>query len=448
MKSWVEKNDKWIFVALFILLFLGFLVRYQIIGYGIGSGGNYYYSYLPTIVIDHDLNFTNQLESLPYLEKLGHPLFYERNPKPRITETGRTANENSMGPAIFWSPFFITAHGVVLLANHFWADIRTNGFSDVHQIFTLFGSILLSVIGLWLVYRFSAKFYPKWIALSATLAITFGFAVIQYVSVEPSMAHGLTIFTVAAFITYLYNKRNDNSYKKWLFLGILGGLMMHSRWQEGFFFIIPLMYWLRDFWKTKRWKVRRELFLKGTLFVGTIILVFFPQMIVWKILFGSFFRMSESVYTILDFTHPIIFEFLFSFQHSLFVSTPIILLAMFGIPYIYKRDKFFITTLIVALLVHIYVNSSLLELGGNAFGARRMIDSTLLFVLFLSALIDRIKTTRLFWPTMSLIAVLVAFNLIYFLEYNLNLIHRFKPATYLEIIQKAPEIVSNLLKYI
>ena len=77
-----------------------------------------------------------------------------------------------------------------------------------------------------------------------------------------------------------------------------------------------------------------------------------------------------------------------------------------------------------------------------------MIDATLIFVLLLSALLDRIKATRWFWPVVGFIIFLVMYNLIYFLEYNLNIIHRFKPVFPKDVIGGIPRIIPLLTKYL
>jgi len=441
-----RKNEKLVFVAIFLVLFAGFLTRYQVMGYGVGSGGEYYYSQLVSLVIDGDIDIANQMQQVPSLEHKGSPFHYQRQITPYETKTGITSAPYALGPAILWMPFFILAHGIVLFLNFFGANFATNGFSIIHQIVTMAGSILYATIGLWLIYRFSSKFFKKSNALIATLAITFGFSVIQYTAVEPSISHALTLFTVPAFLYYFYINRNNNSWKKWAGLGLLGGLMMLNRWQEGFFFLIPLIYFIRDF--VRKDAERGSLIGKGLAFLFVGFLVFSPQLIAWKILYGGFFTLPSEVPKIMSFASPQIFSYLFGFQHSLLISTPIILVSLFGAYYAYRKQKFFTLSLISTLLLFIYINSSLTEFGGNAFGARRFIDCALIFVLFLSALLERLDGTKYKKPLIALIVLLVAWNLIYFLQYNLNLINRSLAVTPTMLIENIPKIISKLLGYL
>ena len=224
--------------------------------------------------------------------------------------------------------------------------------------------------------------------------------------------------------------------------------MMLTRWQEGFFLIIPAIAWLRDFFTASSARDRWSLVGYGVVFLATILAVFLPQMIVWKVLYGSLFTLPVGVPKIFGFSNPLILPFLFGFQHSLLITTPIILVSLFGIPAVWKKERFFTFLLVIALLLHIYINSSLLELGGNAFGARRFIDHVFVFTLFLAGLIH-ITRKKWYWPLLLTgIVALVAFNVTYWFEYSLNLIHRRLPTPPSLIIEQASKIYPTLKKFI
>lgn len=440
-----KKNEKLIFLGLFIFLFCGFLGRYYVMGYGVGSGGDFYYAQVVSLVLDGDINLLNQMDDRPYLQSARDEFMMEEPVPPVMLENGYVRIGYSVGPAVFWMPFFVAGHLLVLVLNLFGFNMLTNGYSHIHQIFSMFGSILYATIGLYLTYRFASKFYKKNIALISTLAIAFGGTAVQYIMVEPSISHGLSIFVVACFLTYFYENRNNNSIKKWATLGLIGGFMMLVRWQEGFFMFIPLAYFIRDFFQHKN--QRLELIFKGLLFVLIVLFAFSPQMVIWKILHGSFFQVSPAAVKIMNFSQPEIFGFLFGFRHSLLVSTPIVLMAIFGLPFYIKKEKMFGSVLLLVLLVFIYINSSLVGFGGTAFGARRMTDFVMVFSLFLAALLSKLKESKVLWIAgLFIIAVLIIFNLIYMLEYDLNLINRFDPITYGKIIRKAPQIAEVLAR--
>jgi len=439
--KWVARNDKRVFLALFVVLCLGFFVRASAMGYGVGSGGNWYYAWLTSMVIDHDIDFANQAKLHPYLKVGQHDLFYERFAEPGLTPTGRQGNGTAMGSALLWMPFFIVAHVLVLFLNLFGAGLETNGYSLVHQVITMMASIGYATVGMFIAYRTAAKWFDRTLSLIAALAMLFGFATIQYVMIEPSISHAMTIFSVSCFLAYFVLHKDDDSWKKWVTLGALAGMMMLTRWQEGFFVVVPLVYWLRSFWCGG--EERLKLVGKGIAFVAALLVVFSPQLVAFTLMFGSPFSLPPESRAIMDFAHPLLWTFTFSFHHSLVGSTPIVLLALMGIPALWRRDRTLCGALVCALLVFIYVNASLQELGGNAFGARRMIDHFFVFTVLLAGFLDGLKGSRWLRPVLLLMCGLVTYNLIYMLEYDLNIIHRVKPVTPADVLGGIPKIVGK-----
>ena len=57
-------NGKY-FVFLFLFLLFLFSARFMVTGYGVGGDGEGYYAYLPSVIIDNDLDFENQYLSAP-----------------------------------------------------------------------------------------------------------------------------------------------------------------------------------------------------------------------------------------------------------------------------------------------------------------------------------------------------------------------------------------------
>ena len=63
----------------------------------------YYYSYLPSVILDGDLDLTNQYAVTKNWYHLGE------------TANGHASNVFGVGPAVFQSPAFIVGHGLALL---------------------------------------------------------------------------------------------------------------------------------------------------------------------------------------------------------------------------------------------------------------------------------------------------------------------------------------------
>src|SRR5262249_52897819 len=91
---------KWNWYVVFGVLFVFSIYSYSVEkGYKFGSDDSFYYSYVASAVIDHDLDLTNQYRNsgLP-------PEFLEVK-----TPTGAVENVFPIGASVLWLPFFLIA---------------------------------------------------------------------------------------------------------------------------------------------------------------------------------------------------------------------------------------------------------------------------------------------------------------------------------------------------
>ena len=101
-------QPRWVFSRLFLFSLLFFLVLLRaprIDGQLIGSDGVAYYVYVRSLVIDNDLDFTNE-----YTYFQLKPAAFTR------TSVGYIGNKYAIGPALLWMPFFLAAHAIALAA--------------------------------------------------------------------------------------------------------------------------------------------------------------------------------------------------------------------------------------------------------------------------------------------------------------------------------------------
>ncbi|HEY6042338.1 MAG TPA: hypothetical protein VIX58_09415, partial [Anaerolineae bacterium] len=173
VKSLVE-NPRPLFWALFAIFLLAFAVSIFFIPkrYGrlIVGDGIYYYVYLRSLVLDHDLDFTND-----------YTLYQEFNNEDPFkkaemlelhkTPLGLPANWFSVGPAFLWSPVFVPTRAFITLANAFGARLANDGFSYLEQAPLLFASIAYGFLGLLLLHRVCLEFFSRLASLLAVLGI-------------------------------------------------------------------------------------------------------------------------------------------------------------------------------------------------------------------------------------------------------------------------------------
>jgi hypothetical protein len=90
-------QPRWVFAGLFLFSLLFFLALLRVPRVDrqlIGSDGAYYYVYVRSIVIDHDLNFANEYAYYRLPAIANSP-----------TPTGLAPNKYAIGPALLWIPF-------------------------------------------------------------------------------------------------------------------------------------------------------------------------------------------------------------------------------------------------------------------------------------------------------------------------------------------------------
>jgi len=173
-----------------VVLFLASILLPHADGQLIGSDGKFYYAYLPTLLIDHDLNFENQYEKLLSGKSL------ERQ---REAGSGRLPNKYAIGPAILWIPFFLIGHILALSLNAVGYSITLDGSGYVYQAMTLIGSITYGFIGILLVYRSCRHFFSKTSSASAAILVWLATNVVYYTLAEPSMSHSCSFFAMVIF---------------------------------------------------------------------------------------------------------------------------------------------------------------------------------------------------------------------------------------------------------
>src|SRR5215831_11480211 len=88
----------------------------------------YYYAYLPSLVLDGDLDFANQYRVTQNWYRLGP------------TAIGRPGNVFGIGPAVFTMPAFVVGHGLAIATG-----ARRDGFSGWETTLVLWMSLAASL---------------------------------------------------------------------------------------------------------------------------------------------------------------------------------------------------------------------------------------------------------------------------------------------------------------
>lgn len=411
----------------------------------IGSDGIGYYSYVRSLVLDQDLDFTNE-----YTYYLGSAT------QSGLTPIGRPANKYALGPAILWMPFFLVAHGIALLATMVGVPIAADGFGYLYQAAISIGSIVYGTLGFWLAFTCARRFFSQASALTAIVLLWFSSNAVYYMIFEPSMAHMTSLFSVALVFTMWFCWFREHTYPPLphaLLLGAAGGLVMLVRLQDAFLLLVPYGYLIyrliQAVWKKQYQEARHWLWLGMLVAVSTII-VFLPQLLVWQRLYGTWITSPYASDHIPAFywTMPQIGKVLFSSFHGLFLWHPVYLLALGGLIVVGRRSLWLAFALVGALAVQVYLVAAWWAWWqGDSFGGRMFLNAMWIWTLGLSGLLEWLTTK----PMIRRLAMgvglgLVVWNGLSLIQYRLGLVPMSAPLTWEQMTIERLKIPLTILR--
>lgn len=398
---------KYFFLILFVLSSLVFLARFHIIGFGVYGDGLGYLAYDRSLVFDHDLNFKNEFS---FWQKQYSLVSHQPRWVSQITvnnATGLVVNHWGVGSAILWLPLYFLGHLLALFLSLFKIPVLHNGYSWPYEFLVGEGNIALGVCGLYLLFGLGKKYVSAKISLCGIGFLVFGTNLLFYLMYEPVTSHVPSLFFMTTILVLWEKLRKSWNAKIALFLGLSSGLLVITRNQD-MVLVLPLLLFLL-------YKYRSQTFL---LWLG-FFLALIPQLLVWQVLNGHFWQVSYLSGGEVGFFHLLPLHFLdviFSFHHGLFLWSPLLLLALWGLKYF--KDKTLKTLLFSSLVMEVILTASWSQWWqGASFGGRFFVSSLPLFFFGLISLLNKYKN-----KATPLIVMTVGYNIILFILFILKIV--------------------------
>jgi hypothetical protein len=334
----------------------------------IENDGIGYFSYLHTLIVDHDLDFTNEYQAVR-TEHVGYyPLLIQSR-----TSTGLLADYFPVGAAIVSLPVYLATLAA-----------RPTGepqFGPPFSVALTLVSLLAGLIALALGYRLASAVTSSREALAGVVGAAAATPFIYYLLYEPSYSHTFSACAVGAFVYVWWWGRDRRSARGWFALGLLGGLMALIRYQDGPLVLIGLLDRPRRWWHI-------------ALFGAGVMLAFSPQLPIDQVLFGSLLPARPAGQNLTPIPGHYL-EVLFSSFHGLFSWSPILLFAVAG--FVFVPDRRLQLAFAYAFLLEVAIVGAAPDwFGGYAFGMRRFVSLTPFFAIGLAVVAQRIgsKATR------------------------------------------------------
>jgi hypothetical protein len=355
-----------------------------------------YYVYLRSAAFDHDLDFADEWAAW------GHP-------EQPVTATGHRYNQYTVGPALLWSPFFVAAHLYVkadrlIVGPRYEAD----GYSAPYLRSAAVGTITASVAAGWLLALTLAGAAGGAAAALAVIAAVATSPVAFYVFVQPGMSHGPTFAVAAVAVWAVERARRAPSRGGWILAGALTGVLVLMRLQAAVFVLFPALVAAGQLFR----KRVRPTWILAASAAGALAVV--PQLVAWKILYGSFFRVPAGPglrpwgpgLGWFDPGSPRLADTLLAADHGLFTWTPATLLGVAGLFLAFRRWAALAAGGLTVLLATAWVTGAMADWwGSDAFGARRFDLVVPFLAVGLAALLDACRSRPLAAPALVLAAM-------------------------------------------
>jgi len=363
-----------------------------------------HYVYLRSLFFDHDLNFKN--ESAAFHFDLALP--FEK----------MALSYYPIGPAMAWFPFWIFGHFSAKALNALGASYALTGYSFPYQVSISLAEKVIGLVGLFFSYRLAKIFVHPQKAFFAVIVVGFSSPFLFYMAFFGGMSHVVSMASVSVFLFFFFSTINDRTRGKWALLGLLGGAIFLAKWQNALYIFLPMVQSLMDYteyWKRKSIGETKELFVNNIIFSVAFLLTISPQVLVWKIVFGSF--LIPGTGQVMP-TSPHLLELMFSLRHGIFTWHPILLLATVGLFCRFGKDRKAVLFLLLGLCLQIYYCSTVSDWwSSDSFGQRRMVNATPVFICglaFLSEALEGKVSQRVMWACGL---AFIAWNLLFIYQF-------------------------------
>ena len=373
------------------------------------SDGFGYYSYLPAVLVDHNLSYTTLQANLPpqtHLESYGiarHPL------------TGKWFTKYPIGTAIMETPSFLVAY-----IGEKATGRPATGYSRLFQYANVASSIGWLLVGILLVYGALRRWFDERVSLLAIALLVFATNLFHYATYDGSFSHvySFAAFAIVLHLALAYKGASTHRARTGFAMacGAAAGLATIIRIPNGFVVLLPACVLLERWWNER--DVRR-FGTESALCVLAWILALIPQLLYQHATTGKFLTntYAESfLHEWFNWTHPELFNFLFSIRKGFFFWAPVMLLAVAGMPALFRRDRWLATGITAIFVIEIYVCASWYSwFFGASYGSRPLVDIMALLALPLAAGLDRLVKA---WPRLVYLGAVAAITLSLTLTYS------------------------------
>lgn len=328
-----------------------------------------YYLYLPAMFIHHDLLYLDKSVQARDQYKPGYSINSPDSDSNRYKNKEKQVNKYTLGLAILFTPFFLLAHLLTQFTSY-----AADGYSFWYVYMMAIAPTFYTIIGFYFLRKVLLKYVNDLTTAVVMLTIALATNLYFFNIINGPMSHAylFALYSLLIFLTIRWYE--DGKISQAIGIGAVAGLITLIRPTEILCILIPLLWGItsgKDF--TARLRFIGQKYGSYLAAIGVFILMGIPQLLYWKYATGHFLYYSYGEEGF-DFMHAKIYHGLFGYKNGWLAYTPVMWLALAGIPFLFKRRAFLLPILII-LPLHIYIIYSWWCWNYiNGFGSRPMIE--------------------------------------------------------------------------
>ena len=418
-----------------------------------------YYAFLRSLWFDHDVSFDDEYRYFEAHSGAAGSGFHDTF-LTDTTPTGLRPTFATVGCALLWAPFYAGGDLVAHALHAMGRPVAVDGYSSPYVAAVAFGSACYGFAALLLSGAIARRILGRptpW----AIVAVWIGTPLLFYMYVAPVFAHACEAFMVALLLWTWLRTRDRWTLGVAALLGLLGAITFMVREQEALVLAGPALDGLSLLWRgpsKMRWPRAAEL---GLAAAAAFVLGALPQILIYVAINGHP-GPNATVSRKLTWWSPHGLQVLGSPEHGLFAWTPLALVALVGLAWLWlgpvpvgarwTADRRWIAScLVVTVGLTVYVVGAVESWTvAGAFGQRRFVALTPIFVVGLAALFDGLRRSPPIARALTGLLVILAiwWNLGLMAQFGLNTMDRQRLSlgadarrTFLDLPRQAPSLV-------
>lgn len=379
---------------------------------GIDPAG--YFGLAHSLVFDHDFDLSNEFQRVPPGDNLWTRV---------QSETGHPGTVWPIGYSLWATPFLAAGTALDGLAGN-----PADGYSRFAMLGYCLTNVVLTCVGLFALFTLLHEVAMLWgvgspqsggYALLVTGATFFGTSVGYYAFSQ--MSHASEFCFMSLFLRYWWKFRERGDLRSWAILGLIGGALSITRWQDALYLGAPVLFNAMERGLKKDIGLRLRNF---AVYGGVVAFCWIPECLELRYMFGRLLLVAPLSKGYFVFPPQFVPQVLFSSRAGWFLWTPLAFLGFCGLLMgLVKMTRVFLPWIVAFALEVALIGSAVTWHGGDSFSSRYLTSGTPLISIGLITILC-LSTAGIRRIAIAGIVACCMFAALFALQFRLDLVPR------------------------